>query len=179
MLQSTRLLRLRLANYPMTRSIRQLFLISCLCGVSYTSQASDLAVVPGGAATNPADAVIFWDQMSAQQRASLWPLLTHEQRLFQWRYMTKDERREMRRNMTHQERQAIKHRYVIDGKAVGAVRSMPVRKMTESERQLLRRQIMEVHVEIRRGVPYNCTDPTDCPKSAFRTRAAERMMHEN
>ena len=51
-------------------------------------------------------------------------------------------------DMTHQERQAIKHRYVIDGKAVGAVRSMPVRKMTESERQLLRRQIMEVHVEI-------------------------------
>ena len=96
----------------------------------------------GGCKFLGADAVIFWDQMSAQQRASLWPLLTHEQRLFQWRYITKDERREMRRNMTHQERQAIKHRYVIDGKAVGAVSSMPVRKMTESERQLLRRQII-------------------------------------
>ncbi len=117
--------------------------------------------------------VLLWDQMNAQQRARLWPLLTHEQRLFQWRYMTKEERRQMRQNMTPVQRRAIKQRFVIDFSPDHERTQKPVRRLTPAERELLRQQVIQVHVEIRRGVPYNCTDPTDCPKSAFRTRYAE------
>ena len=116
---------------------------------------------------------LFWDQMTAQQRAALWPLLSHQQRLFQWRYMTKQERREMRQNMTVEERQDIKYRYII---AVDQLESQPARlkrELTDEERQQLRRQVRQVHVEIRRGIPYNCTDPTDCPKNASRIREAQ------
>ncbi len=121
------------------------------------------------------DQVLLWDRMSAEQRAQLWRVLNHEQRLRQWRYMSKEERRQMRRHMTATERRAIKDRYVVDGKACP---SRPVPKMTPAERELLRQQVMQVHVEIHRGVPYNCTDPTDCPKSAFRMRVAERSEHD-
>ncbi|MBO5658709.1 MAG: hypothetical protein J6S08_04660 [Duodenibacillus sp.] len=116
---------------------------------------------------------LFWDQMTAQQRAALWPLLSHQQRLFQWRYMTKQERREMRQNMTVKERKDIKYRYII---AVDQLESQPARlkrELTDEERQQLRRQVRQVHVEIRRGIPYNCTDPTDCPKNASRIREAQ------
>ena len=128
-------------------------------------------------AQNPQE-VLFWDRMSAEQRARLWPLLTHEQRLFQWRYMTKEERRQMRQHMTPTERRAIKQRYVVDGVVTPGSDAKPVRKMTPAERELLRQQVIQVHIEIRRGVPYSCTDPTDCPRTAFRARAAERAVND-
>lgn len=120
--------------------------------------------------------VLFWDRMNDRQRSRLWSLLTHEQRLLQWRFMNRDQRRLMRQHMTPNERRAMKQRYVVEGVGGGpAGKEMrAVRKMTPAERELLRQQVIEVHVEIRRGVPYSCTDPTDCPRSAWRTRAAER-----
>lgn len=147
---------------------------ACLagCAGAASAEATLAPVVPQASRSGPSE-VLLWDQMDAQQRARLWPLLTHEQRLFQWRYMTKDERREMRMNMTPGERRAIKQRYVIDFTPNQERTVKSVRRMTPAERELLRQQVIEVHVEIRRGVPYNCTDPTDCPRSAFRTRAAE------
>ncbi len=147
---------------------------ACLAGCAgiASAEATLVPLVPQASRTGPSE-VLLWDQMDAQQRARLWPLLTHEQRLFQWRYMTKDERRQMRMNMTPGERRAIKQRYVIDFTPNQDREKKPVRRMTPAERELLRQQVIEVHVEIRRGVPYNCTDPTDCPRSAFRTRSAE------
>lgn len=137
--------------------------------------------------------VYFWDEMSPAERAQLWPLLTPEQRLFHWRYMSKNERAQLRANMTHNERRAIKQRYVFSpansardtqrGEATGQNQTakaeapaLPIRRLSEAERSLLRQQVIEVHVEIRRGVPYNCSDPTDCPKSAYRIRAAESEL---
>lgn len=115
----------------------------------------------------------FWEDMSEAQRLALWPILTHEQRLMQWRYMGKNERRAMRMNMTSTEREAMKRRYVIDGSLLLAARALPVRRLSTEEKDLLRRQVREVHVEIRSGVPYNCTDPTDCPYSKARIKAQE------
>ena len=139
---------------------------ACLagCAGAASAEATLAPVVPQASRSGPSE-VLLWDQMDAQQRARLWPLLTHEQRLFQWRYMTKDERREMRMNMTPGERRAIKQRYVIDFTPNQERTVKSVRRMTPAERELLRQQVIEVHVEIRRGVPYNCNDPTDCRRA--------------
>ena len=119
---------------------------------------------------------IFWDQMNSEQRVLLWPLLTQEQRNFHWRYMNKAERAALRSQLTAAERQLMKHRYVIDS-AVAALfaKNMhtPKVRMSQSEKELLRQQVRQAQAETRRGIPYNCTDPTDCPYSAFRMHAAD------
>ncbi|HBC69731.1 MAG TPA: hypothetical protein DCZ56_05210 [Sutterella sp.] len=119
---------------------------------------------------------IFWDQMNSEQRVLLWPLLTPEQRNFHWRYMNKAERAALRSQLTAAERQMMKHRYVIDS-AVAALfaKNMPapIVRMSQGEKDLLRQQVRQAHAETRRGIPYNCTDPTDCPYSAFRMHAAD------
>lgn len=107
----------------------------------------------------------MWEQMTLEQRAQLWPLLTHEQRLLRWRHMTQDERRIMRKNMTPVERKNLKRRFVIDRLPPEEAKNLKTRKMTPAERELLRRQVIEVHVEMRGGVPYNCNDPTDCRRA--------------
>ncbi len=150
----------------------KIFFTACLAGCAGVASAEvTLAPIVPETARAGSSQVLLWDQMNAQQRARLWPLLTHEQRLFQWRLMTKEERRQMRSNMTPGERRAIKHRFVIDFMPAQGHAKVPVRRMTPAERELLRQQVIQVHVEIRRGIPYDCTDPTDCPQSAWRGRA--------
>ena len=158
----------------MKKFLRPVLIGACLGAVSLNVCALERQFNLLGLEPLPSLNGLFWEQMSAQQRAALWPLLSHQQRLFQWRYMTKQERRQMRRNMTADERQAIKYRYII-----GVDESHPKRlkrELTSQERQQLRRQVRQVHVEIRRGIPYNCTDPTECPKHASRIRAAQLLV---
>lgn len=116
--------------------------------------------------------VVSWEAMTPAERQALWPMLTHEQRLFQWRQMNRAERKVFEKGLTEDEKRIIKSRFVIDSRLLEAAANRPQRKLTDDERRLLRQQIMEVHIEIRRGVPYNCTDPTNCPKSSFRHRQA-------
>ena len=151
----------------MILSLRQFLFSACACGCCSVAVAQDTSVqfFVFGPSLDEQPKVLMWEQMTPEQRAQLWPLLTHEQRLFQWRYMTKDERREMRMNMTPGERRAIKQRYVIDFTPNQERTVKSVRRMTPAERELLRQQVIEVHVEIRRGVPYNCNDPTDCRRA--------------
>lgn len=176
--------RTRLELKRMICQFRKIVTCACACGcVAGVCAAQDNTPPAGSKAELPVvlDAqgeqteILFWDQMSAEQRARLWPLLTHEQRLFQWRYMTKEERAQMRKHMTPGERRSIKQRYVVDALPEETRERRGVRKMTPAEKELLRQQVIQVHVEIRRGVPYSCSDPTDCPKSAFRARAAEKV----
>lgn len=164
----------------MTLGFKTFVFCTCACGcagLSVWAQDVPLPDMVTANTQNPRE-ILYWDRMSAEQRARLWPLLTHEQRLFQWRYMTKEERRQMRQHMTPNERRAIKQRYVVDGAAAAASQIKPVRKMTPAERELLRQQVIQVHIEIRRGVPYSCTDPTDCPRTAYRTRVAEQAAKD-
>ena len=116
--------------------------------------------------------VVSWEAMTPAERQALWPMLTHEQRLFPWRQMNRAERKVFEKGLTEDEKRIIKRRFVIDSRLLEAAANRPQRKLTDDERRLLRQQIMEVHIEIRRGVPYNCTDPTNCPKSSFRHRQA-------
>jgi hypothetical protein len=90
--------------------------------------------------------------------------------------MNKAERAALRSQLTASERQIMKHRYVIDSTvaALFAKSEQPPRvRMSQGEKDLLRQQVRQVYMETRRGIPYNCTDPTDCPYSAFRVHAAE------
>ena len=54
---------------------------------------------------------------------------------------------------------------MIDRLPPEEAKNLKTRKMTPAERELLRRQVIEVHVEMRGGVPYNCNDPTDCRRA--------------
>ncbi len=124
---------------------------------------------------------LFWDQLNSEQRVLLWPLLTPEQRNVHWRYMNKAERAALRSQLTAAERQVMKHRYVIDSAVVALFAKQmqhqaPAVRMSQGDRDLLRHQVRQVYRETRRGIPYNCTDPTDCPYSAFRMNAAESAV---
>ncbi len=123
--------------------------------------------------------VVVWDAIPQSERAGLWPLLTHEQRLFQWRYMSKADRQHLKNEMTDDEKRQMKRRYVIDSRLLEAAANRPQRKLTAEEKRLLREQIMEVHIEIRRGVPFDCQDPTDCRTGADRVRRAREAGRRN
>ena len=129
---------------------------------------------PEAAASAPASGdVVVWDAIPQSERAGLWPMLTHEQRLFQWRYMSKADRQHLKSEMTDDEKRQMKRRYVIDSRLLEAAANRPQRKLSPEEKRLLREQIMEVHLEIRRGVPFDCLDPMDCRTGAERLKQAK------
>lgn len=156
------------------------FAPTCVCaqptGAGYVGSVVVLEGVPQIRVTKRADFfptdILFWEKMGMEQRARLWSLMPLEQRLFQWRYMNRAERELMRNHMTPGERRAMKKSFVVQSQVPSDETRVnrTVKKMTPAERDLLRRQVIQVHVEISRGVPYNCADPTDCPRSAFRSR---------
>ena len=144
-------------------------------GVAANAPAAAQASAP---ASSPAKGdVVVWDAIPQSERAGLWPLLTHEQRLFQWRYMSKADRRHLKSEMSDDEKRQMKRRYVIDSRLLESAANRPQRKLTAEEKRLLREQIMEVHIEIRRGVPFDCQDPTDCRTGAERVRQARDSIH--
>lgn len=100
-------------------------------------------------------------------------MLTHEQRLFQWRYMSKSDRQLLKNEMSDDEKRQIKRRYVIDSRLLEVAANRPQRKLTDEEKRILREQIMEVHIEIRRGIPFDCQDPTDCRTGEARMKQAK------
>lgn len=121
----------------------------------------------------PTGDVVLWDAIPQSERAGLWPMLTHEQRLFQWRYMSKSDRQHLKSEMTDDEKRQMKRRYVIDSRVLEAAANRPQRKLSPEEKRLLREQIMEVHIEIRRGVPFDCLDPSDCRTGYDRLKQAQ------
>ena len=121
----------------------------------------------------PTGDVVLWDAIPQSERAGLWPMLTHEQRLFQWRYMSKSDRQHLKSEMTDDEKRQVKRRYVIDSRVLEAAANRPQRKLSPEEKRLLREQIMEVHIEIRRGVPFDCLDPVDCRTGYDRLKQAQ------
>lgn len=117
----------------------------------------------------------FWEEMSAHQRAQLWPLLNHEQRLQQWRIMTKTERSELRRQMSPIDVAEFKTRFTVDAQLleIGEMANRILRQLSEEEKMLLRNQIRQFQRTLANGIPFNCTDPTDCPKHFVRLSAQQ------
>ena len=147
----------------MTFSLRQLLISACAAGCcgSAIAQGSSMQIFVFEPVHTGPD-VLMWEDMTAKQRAELWPLLSNEQRLVKWRHMTREERNQMRRLMSPAERGNLKKRFVIDNVPDQAAEKLKARKMPQAERELLRRQVIQVHVEMRAGVPFDCFDPTDC-----------------
>ncbi len=150
----------------MASSLRHFLLAACAVGCCSLSMAAEpgVRVYIFGPQLQEGDGVLMWEQMTDEQKARLWPLLSREQRLVKWRQMSAQERRTMRENMTPADRRSLKRRFVIDHVSPEDIKNLKTRKMTPEERQLLRRQVIEVHVEVRGGGPYNCKDPTDCSR---------------
>ena len=155
----------------MAFSLQKILMSACACGCCGVAAAQEpavqLFVFAGGEPEQPR--VLMWEQMSAQQGARLWPLLSHEQRLVKWRHMSREERNMLRRSMTPGERRDRKSRFVINPDPGELDKKLKARKMTPAERDLLRRQVMQVHVEIKSGIPYDCEDPTDCRRHRILT----------
>lgn len=145
---------------------------ACVSCCSAAAWAEDLPVKQESAPVPATGEVVVWDAIPQAERAGLWPLLTHEQRLFQWRYMSKSDRQHLKNEMTDDERRQMKRRYVIDSRLLEAAVNHPQRKLSPEEKRLLREQIMEVHIEIRRGVPYDCLDLADCRTADARIKRA-------
>jgi len=139
----------------MILSLRQFLFSACACGCCSVAVAQDTSV----------QFFVFGPSLDEQPKVLMWEQMTPEQRLLRWRHMTQDERRIMRKNMTPVERKNLKRRFVIDRLPPEEAKNLKTRKMTPAERELLRRQVIEVHVEMRGGVPYNCNDPTDCRRA--------------
>ncbi len=107
----------------------------------------------------------FWDQMDSTQRAALWPILTQEQQLARWRFMDKTERHALRESLRPYG--GFKFRTHLIGLTAPSQVSTP-RQMTVEELSMLRRQVHRVSVELRSGVPFECTDPRNCPSILVR-----------
>lgn len=108
---------------------------------------------------------LFWDQMDSTQRAALWPVLTQEQQLAHWRFMDKAERHALRESLRPYG--GIKFRTHLISLTPSSALSRP-RQMTEEELSMLRRQVHRVSVELRSGVPFECSDPRNCPSILVR-----------
>jgi predicted Fe-S protein YdhL (DUF1289 family) len=108
---------------------------------------------------------LFWDQMDDAQRAALWPVLSQEQRLAHWRFMDKAERRALRNNLKPYRGPLFRLHYA--GIRHSASINAP-RQMTDEELSLLRRQVHRVSIELRSGVPFECSDPRNCPSVLVR-----------
>ena len=87
--------------------------------------------------------------------------------------MSKSDRLHLKSEMTDDEKRQMKRRYVIDSRVLEAAANRPQRKLSPEEKRLLREQIMEVHIEIRRGVPFDCLDPSDCRTGYDRLKQAQ------
>lgn len=109
----------------------------------------------------------FWDQMNVVERAALWPVLTQEQRLTHWRFMNKSERSALRNTLRPYggfklHLQCTGHRLT----QTGSIDEML--QMTQEQLSLLRRQVHRVSVELRDGIPFECSDPRNCSSSLIR-----------
>lgn len=106
---------------------------------------------------------LFWEQMPAQDRAELWPILSHEQRMMHWRMMTREERLELTSHMTALELPSFRLRFLAPMRLLN-LQPKETRPLTPEERETLRAQVRAVRHEMLHGVPYDCTDPRNCPK---------------
>ena len=92
-----------------------------------------------------------WERNNGQslvegERAHLWPNLDEASRAMHWRSMSTRERSDMRREMSAADRDKLRKRFCSE--QAGAVMSKETRKLRRDERQLLRQQITEFHVQL-------------------------------
>ena len=139
-------------------------LICCVVGSAvsahpFLTPVSDSHDSHGYRADNPAPTLLFavpqsdetpklWSEMSAKERAEIWPFLTPRMQRYYWRSMTEPERRSMRAEFPPSINEKFRKRYVSpDNCAVPEHAKQARYRMSPEERQRLREQIREMHVE--------------------------------
>ncbi len=123
-----------------------IILLCCLgCGTAAAMSAEEAR---NGLADQCADVeapcVRQWTQMSASERAHLWPYLDEVSRAMNWRSMSARERSEMRKELSAADRDQLRKRFCSE--QAGSA-SKETRRLRRDERQLLRQQITEFHVQ--------------------------------
>lgn len=89
-----------------------------------------------------------WSSLSLQEKAEMWSALSREARHRIWSFMTDDEKRALRDKLRPIQKDKIRRRYdciISSGSYPPAAPLMG--ELTPNERQHLRRQIIEVHME--------------------------------
>ena len=104
---------------------------------------SSAAAMPGG---EPAAGLGDHCQEVEAPCIHLWPYLDEVSRAMHWRSMSTRERSDMRREMSAADRDKLRKRFCSE--QAGAVMSKETRKLRRDERQLLRQQITEFHVQL-------------------------------
>lgn len=90
----------------------------------------------------------LWTEMTAKERAEIWPFLTPRMQRFYWRSMTEPERRSMRAEFSPSMKEKFRKRYVSPENCGTPDHARQARyRMSPEERQRLREQIREMHVE--------------------------------
>lgn len=143
------------------RSVNQKFSLAfaLAIGICQTTFASEVILITSHQHILPTH---FWDEMNVSQRAELWPILKQEERLSRWRLMSREERYALRQHISRLEKNFQPMQFMFFNGRPG---KQNLTRMKPEEKALLRRQVIEVQKEIRRGIPYECTDPTNCPKT--------------
>lgn len=163
----------------MPSKVRQFIFASLFAATSSSAMSESFVFAIQETSTGPQAADFFWEEMSVQQRAQLWPLLNHEQRIQQWRVMNKDERTALRRQLSPIDIAEFKSRFTVDAQLleIGEMANRILRHMTQEEKTLLRNQIRQFQNTLANGIPFNCTDPTDCPKHVIRL-STQQQNHD-
>lgn len=135
-----------------------LVVMLCSCGAVYAAWEGPSAPDAKANATRAAaecvteqgPCVRLWQQMSGAERARLWPYLDEVAKTSYWRQMTGDERRDMREHLSSAENDRLRNRYSIKPRDGERRAGRRLGGMCDEERLQLRRQVIEVHMEMRR-----------------------------
>ncbi len=88
----------------------------------------------------------LWSDMSVDERVQVWPYLDRVSRAHYWSVMNVKERDALRQRLSHRDQQEMRERYSVSEAATA--QDVPERRMCDDDRHLLRRQIIEVHMEL-------------------------------
>ena len=94
----------------------------------------------------------LWRDMSAKERADIWPFLPNGMKKRYWRSMTNSDRRAMRAELSPRDNAEFRSRFVSPDncryRGQGGPEPKPEPVLSQEERDLMRQQIREMHVQI-------------------------------
>ena len=97
------------------------------------------------------DSPKLWSEMTPKERADIWPYLTPRMQRFYWRSMTDPERRQMRAEFSPSVKEKFRKRYVSPDNCGNPEHAQRARyRLSPEERQRMREQIREMHIEFYR-----------------------------
>ncbi len=87
----------------------------------------------------------LWSDLDADERVQVWPYLDRVSRAQYWSSMSLKEREALRQRLSQRDQREMRERYTLSESAKA---EEPDERMCDDDRHLLRRQIIEVHMEL-------------------------------